>query len=99
MQDQRLYRDCIDAELLRMRHELESLKTIVQEEADGRNPTKFTRYVEAIEQKSEQISRRLDDLTTQGSKAKRDIEKGLKEAWDRVAIATSAAKAAKPRLH
>ena len=90
-----MYRDRIDAELLRMRHDLDSLRTMVQE-ADDQNPTRFTRYVEAIEQKNKEISRRLDDLATQGSKAKRDIEKGLKEAWDRIAIATKAAKA---RLH
>ena len=52
MQDQQLYRDRIDAELSRMRHDLDSLKAAVQENGDE-EPTRFTRYVDAIEQKQE----------------------------------------------
>lgn len=95
MQDQQLYRDRIDAELSRMRHDLDSLKAAVQENGDE-EPTRFTRYVDAIEQKQEKISNRLDTLPVEGNKAKREIEKGVKEAWDRIAIATKAAKA---RIH
>ena len=95
MQNQQMYRDRVEAELSRIRHDLEKLREKTQD-AGQRDQTRFTRYVEAIEKKNEEISRRLDDLTTQGGKAKQDIEKGLKEAWDRVAIA---AKAAKARFH
>jgi len=92
MQDQELYRDRVEADLTRMRRHLDKLKARARD-ADGRDQTRYTRYVRRIERKRDEISRRLDQLQTTGVEAKIDIENGLKDAWDRISIATEAAKA------
>lgn len=92
MQKQELFRDRVEADLSRMRHRLDQLMAKA-ENADGRDQSRYTRYVERIDRKREEISRRLDDLSTQGVEVKLDIEKGLRDAWDRISIASQAAKA------
>jgi hypothetical protein len=92
MHKQEFYRDQVEADLSRMGRQLDRLRAKAGG-ADGRDQTRYTRYVERIERKRDEISHRLDDLATQGVKARLDIERGLKEAWDRISIATEAAKA------
>lgn len=92
MQEQEYLIGRVQADLARMRLKLDSLKAKAQG-ADGRDQTRYTRYLAEIEKKRDQVCSRLDELATDGESAKIDIEKGLKEAWDRIAIATEAARA------
>lgn len=92
MQEQLMYRHNVEAELKRMRADIDALKKKAAK-AKEEERTRFDRYLSSIEEKSDQIGEQLGDLKSKGDAAKDDIQKGLKEAWDRVAIATEAAKA------
>lgn len=80
------------AELAQIRAELEKLRaTAEQEEAEQRK--KFDRYLETLNQKSDEVSGKLDELKDSSGDALADIKTGMKEAWERLAIAKQAAKA------
>ena len=82
----------IQAELTELRAELTKLRALAEKEnADQRK--KFDRYLDALNEKSEDVSAKLDSLKESGGDAADDIKKGLKEAWERLAIAKQAAKA------
>ena len=92
MQEQIIYRHKVEAELKRIRADVEVLKAkAAKVKAEERK--KFDDYLGTIEEKSEQIGEQIGELKSKSGEATDDIQKGLKEAWDRLAIATEAAKA------
>ncbi len=60
-------------------------------ETDG--PSRFDAYVAALDRKREELGEQLANLPDGGDEGKESIERGLKEAWDRLAIAKRAADA------
>ncbi len=87
-----LYKREVDASLEMLKADVAKLKArAAKMDAEGRS--RFDEYVEELDRKREEISEQLSDLADAGSKAKGDIERGLKEAWDRLAIAKRAAEA------
>ena len=92
MQSRELYKAKINAELSRIRADIDKLKAKAKRvEAD--QAITFNKYVSAIEDKSETIGSWLDELQSDSEEARRVIERGVKEAWNRLDIATNAAKA------
>ena len=84
----------ISAELTRLRTDLEELKSRIEQSEN--NDAKMTQYLEQIEAKKDELTEKLQEWKSSGGDAKDELAKGLKEAWDRLAIASKAAKA---RLH
>ena len=84
----------ISAELARLRTDLEDLKAKI--ERSENNDVKMIQYLEQIEAKKDELTEKLQEWKTSSGDAKDELTKGLKEAWDRLAIASKAAKA---RLH
>lgn len=87
-----LYEQEIRAELAQLKAELDTLKArAAEEEAEQR--LKFDRYLETLSNKSEEVGEKLESLKDSGGDAVDDIKSGLKEAWERLAIAKQAAEA------
>jgi chromosome segregation ATPase len=84
----------MSAELARLRTDLEELKSRIEQSEN--NDAKMTQYLEQIEAKKDELTEKLQEWKSSGGDAKDELAKGLKEAWDRLAIASKAAKA---RLH
>lgn len=87
-----LYEQEIRADLAKLRAELDTLKARAGLEKVEQSQ-KFNRYLETLSDKSEEVGEKLDNLKGSGSDAVDDIKTGLKEAWQRLAIAKKAAKA------
>lgn len=80
------------AQLRLLRAEIEKLKaTAAGRRADSRS--KFDRYLEVLDDKSNDVGERLKSLKDAGDDAMGDITKGLKDAMGRLEIAKRAAKA------
>lgn len=81
-----------------VRAELEELKAEVGRlraraaEAGLPATTRFSRYLETLEAKRSEVARRLEAIREAGDDAWDDIESGLTEARQRLAIAKLAAK-------
>lgn len=84
----------IRAELARLRTDLDELKSKVEQ--NGSNDKSMALYLEQIEAKKDRLTEMLHQWKESSGDAKDELKKGLKEAWDRLAIASKAAKA---RLH
>jgi predicted nuclease with TOPRIM domain len=82
------------AELTRLRTDLEELKSKIEE--NETSDKKMIQYLEQIEAKKDELTEKLHEWKESSGDAKEELTKGLKEAWDRLAIASKAAKA---RLH
>lgn len=87
-----LYEQEIRAELAQLQAELDTLKARADQERAGQ-PMKFEEYLATLTEKSEEVGDKLENLKYSGSDAVDDIKTGLKEAWQRLAIAKRAAKA------
>ncbi len=85
-------RDKVQAQFDKLSAEIDKLKAEADEiSADQR--TKFYDYVETLDEKREQLKDQVDDLREASGAAFEEIESGMKEAWQRVAIAKKAAEA------
>lgn len=92
MQPHDLFRKEVRANLEMLEADVARLKARADQiDAGGRS--RFARYVDELDQNRAAVARRLEDLRDAGGQAKDDIEQGLKEAWDRLAIAKKAAEA------
>ena len=87
-----LYEQEIRAELAQIQAELDTLKARAEQESTGQ-PMKFDEYLATLTEKSEEVGDKLENLKDSGSDAVDDIKTGLKEAWQRLAIAKRAAEA------
>lgn len=94
MRQQQTQEARISAQLTRLRTDLEKLRSRIEENQS--NDTEMNDYLEQIEAKKDEVTKKLNDWKDSGGDAKDELTKGLKEAWDRLAIASKAAKA---RLH
>ena len=94
MQHQQSREARISAELTRLRTDLDELRSKIEQSET--NDKKMVEYLDQIDAKKEELNDKLRELKDNGSGAMDELNKGLKEAWDRLAIATKAAKA---RLH
>ena len=92
MNSQEMYKQEVNASLEMLKADVAELKAKTEKlDAEGRS--RFDDYVEELDEKRAEIGKQLADLAEAGGKAKNDIERGLKEAWDRLAIAKRAAEA------
>ena len=92
MQSQDLFRKEVNANLEMLKADVAKLKARTEQiEADKRS--RFAQYVEELDENRASLARQIDELRDAGGKARDDIERGLKEAWDRLAIAKKAAEA------
>lgn len=92
MQPHDLFRKEVRANLEMLEADVARLKARA-DQIDARGQSRFARYVDELDQNRAAVARRLEDLRDAGGQAKDDIEQGLKEAWDRLAIAKKAAEA------
>lgn len=92
MNAQEMYKQEVNASLEMLKADVAELKARTEElDAEGRS--RFHDYVEELDEKRAEISKQLAGFAEAGGKAKNDIERGLREAWDRLAIAKRAAEA------
>ena len=92
MQSQHLFKEEVRANLEMLKADVAELKArACQIEATERS--RFARYIHELDENREALVRRVEELEHAGGKARDDIEQGLKEAWDRLAIAKKAAEA------
>lgn len=82
----------VKARFDKMSAEIDKLKAKAEEiSADQRR--EFYDYVEALDEKRNQLESRIDDLKEASGSAIDELETGMKEAWQRIAIARKAAEA------
>ena len=81
----------IRAELEQLRAELDKLKAQA-DESSAEKQIKFDRYLDTLDEKRNEVGEKLEALKDSGDDAIDDIKEGLKEAWQRLAIAKTAAK-------
>lgn len=82
----------IRAQLDRLRAEIETLKAKASDNS-SESQTKFERYLETLDEKSNDVGEKLESLKDASDEAINDITKGLKDALGRLEIAKRAAKA------
>lgn len=92
MQSNELYKQEVRANLEMLKADVAKLKAR-SEQIETNQRSRFDQYIEQLEENREAVARKLDELKDSTGKAREDIERGLKEAWDRLAIAKKAAKA------
>ena len=92
MQSHELFKKEVRANLEMLKTDVAKLKARA-EQIEARERSRFAQYVDELDESRDAVARRLDELRDAGSNARDDIERGLKEAWDRLAIAKKAAKA------
>ena len=92
MQSQDMYKKEVRANLDVLKADVAKLKAQA-EKVEAEQRSRFFQYIEELDENRETIARKLDELKDAGGKARDDIERGLKEAWDRLAIAKKAAEA------
>lgn len=92
MQSPDIFKKEVSANLEMLKADVAKLKAQA-EQIEAKERSRFARYIEELDANRATIARRLDELQDAGGKARNDIERGLKEAWDRLAIAKKAAEA------
>lgn len=92
MESQDMYKKEVKANLDILKADVDKLKAQA-EKIEAEQRSRFFQYIEELDENRETIARKLDELKDAGGKARDDIERGLKEAWDRLAIAKKAAEA------
>lgn len=92
MQSQELYKKEVRANLDMLKADVEKLKARA-EQIEAKERSRFAQYIDELDENRAAIAQRLDELKEAGGKARDDIERGLKDAWDRLAIAKKAAEA------
>lgn len=92
MDNQEQYEEKVSAQLDEIDAEIDKLKAVAsKEKAELR--IKFDGYIDELEQKRKDVGVRLQSIKGSGDAAMDDVQRGLKEAWDRLDIARRAAKA------
>lgn len=85
-------KDKVEAQFDKLSAEIDKLKAEAEEiSADQR--MKFYEYIETLDEKRDRLRSRLKDLRQASGSAMDEIEAGMKDAWQRVAIAKKAAEA------
>jgi hypothetical protein len=85
-------RNKVKAQFDKMSAEIDKLKAEAEKiSADQRR--EFYDYVETLDEKRNRLKSRIDDLKEAGDSAIGELEAGMKEAWQRIAIAKKAAEA------
>lgn len=92
MQSPDIFKKEVSANLEMLKADVAKLKAQA-EQIEAKERSRFARYIEELDANRATIARRLDELQDAGGEARSDIERGLKEAWDRLAIAKKAAEA------
>lgn len=92
MSTQNHYEEKVSAQLDELEAEIDKLKAVAAKEK-AELGIKFSRYIDELEQKSKDVGERLASIKESGDEAMDDVQRGLKEAWDRLAIAQKAARA------
>lgn len=82
----------MQSQLRHLRAEIDKLKATASK-AQAEDRSKFDRYLEALDEKSNDVGEKLESLKSAGDGAIRDITEGLKDAMGRLEIAKRAAKA------
>ena len=92
MQSNELYKKEVRANLEMLKADVAKLKAR-SEQIEANQRSRFDQYIEQLDENREAVARKLDELKDSTGRAREDIERGLKEAWDRLAIAKKAAEA------
>jgi|GEM_PF-2187531 len=92
MNSQEHYKEKVSAQLDELEAEINKLKAVAsKDKAELR--IKFDKYIDELEKKRQHVGEKLADIKDSGDQAMDDVQRGLKEAWDRLEIAQKAAKA------
>lgn len=92
MNKQEAYKEKVSAELDKIGAEVHRLKAMAAE-TKAEKQIKLTGYINMLEEKKEALGNQLETLKDSSGDAADDIQRGLKDAWDRLAIAKKAAEA------
>lgn len=92
MTERNLTKQKLKGELDEIRAEVKMLKAKAAQTTTEQR-IKFDRYLETLEEKRNEVGESLESLKESGDDAVDDIKAGLKEAWQRLAIAKQAAEA------
>lgn len=85
-------KDKLKAQYDKLSAEIDKLKAEAEQiSADQR--MKFYDYIETLDEKRDKLKSRVDDLKDASGAAVDELETGIKDAWQRVAIAKKAAEA------
>ena len=85
-------KDKVKAQFDKLSAEVDKLKAEAEEiSADQR--MKFYDYVETLNEKRDDLKGRVDELSDASDAALDEIQTGMKDAWQRIAIAKKAAEA------
>ncbi len=86
------YEKKISAQLDELEAEIDKLKAVASKEK-AELGLRFDSYIDELEQQRKDVGERLASIKESGDEAMDDVQRGPKEAWDRLAIAQKAAKA------
>lgn len=92
MQSQHLFKEEVRANLEMLKADVAKLKARASQ-IEATERSRFAQYIDELDENREALVGRVEELKHAGGKARDDIEQGLKEAWDRLAIARKAAEA------
>jgi hypothetical protein len=92
MNKQEAYKEKANAELDKIGAELTRLRAMAAE-AKAEQKAKLTGYIDTLEETKEALGGKLESFQDSSGDAMDDIKRGLKDAWDRLAIAKQAAEA------
>lgn len=92
MNEQTNYEQKVAAELDKIKARVDLMKAEAKGAA-AEQRTKFDNYLAALEERTEKVEEDIKSMGESGEAAKKDIEEGLSDAKDRLAIAVKAAQA------
>jgi hypothetical protein len=92
MNKQEAYKEKVSAELDKIGAEVNRLKAMTAE-TKAEKKMQLTGYIKTLEEKKEVLGSQLETLKDSSGNAMDNIQRGLKDAWYRLAIAKKAAEA------
>jgi vacuolar-type H+-ATPase subunit I/STV1 len=92
MNTQEHYKEKVSAQLDELEAEIDKLKASSSKDKVELK-IKFDSYIDELDAKRKDVGEKLASIKDSGDKAMDDVQRGLKEAWDRLEIAQRAAKA------
>jgi hypothetical protein len=92
MNTQEHYKEKVSAQLDELEAEIDKLKASSSKDK-AELKIKFDSYIDELDAKRKDVGEKLASIKDSGDKAMDDVQRGLKEAWDRLEIAQRAAKA------
>lgn len=92
MQDRQPEKDKLKAQLDELDAEVDKLKARAKQ-AGAEQRMKYSEYVDTLEEKRSDMKKRFEELKDDTGEALDELKAGVKDAWERLAIAKRAAQA------